>query len=73
MTFKDHPSIFAYDRVTDDITLKVICNFYDEQITLDEPISTDGMIVIHNYQDVSPQISVLRPYEAIVIAYRAKI
>lgn len=73
MTYKDHPSIFAYDRVTDDMRLKVICNFYGEQITLDEPISTDGNIVIHNYQNVSPQISVLRPYEAIAIAYRAKI
>ncbi len=64
--------IFAYTR-TDEHTKMLVCaNFTDEEVScplLDE--WKDGEVWIRNYED-GREGNVLRPYEAVIIAFTGK-
>ena len=64
--------IFAYTR-TDEHTKMLVCtNFTDEEVScplLDE--WKDGEVWIRNYED-DREGNVLRPYEAVIIAFTGK-
>ncbi|WP_306059658.1 glycoside hydrolase family 13 protein [Natronococcus wangiae] len=65
----DHPEVFAYRRTLEDETLLVVCNFFDDEPTVDLPplaAVEAPELVIGNYEGGEPGDGALelRPYEA---------
>jgi oligo-1,6-glucosidase len=64
LLFKDHPSLFAYERNWNGDTILVLCNFGAEDLKVD--LNLEGYhILLSNYENNNP--NVLRPYEAVVL------
>jgi len=62
-----HPDIFAYSKITDELTLTVISNFRNREIEF--PLGEYREIHCHNYPDllIRNHKIVLRPYESVVV------
>ena len=66
LLFADHPALFAYQRRLDDQVMTVLCNFYEEPLTLPAdavaslPLDT---LLLSNY-DTPADAAHFRPYEA---------
>ena len=68
----DHPSVFAYTRTLGDDQLIIVCSFAEQQIPYslpDEVREVEAHLLLSSYPD-SPdslqQLSILRPYEALI-------
>jgi len=62
---EDSDSIYAYERVLDDHTLTVACNWTDKETACDLFETTGGTELISNYKE--HKSGVLQPYEARVV------
>ena len=66
LLFADHPALFAYQRRLDDQVMTVLCNFYEEPLTLPAdavaPLPLDTLL-LGNY-DTPADAAHFRPYEA---------
>ncbi|WP_099224580.1 glycoside hydrolase family 13 protein [Listeria costaricensis] len=60
----DDETIFAYERVTANEKLVVLCNFSDKEQQYQPEMVTAGTLLMHNLP--APEIGILRPYEAVV-------
>jgi oligo-1,6-glucosidase len=64
LLFKDHPSLFAYERKWNEETVLVLCNFGTEDLKVD--LNLEGYhVLLSNYYNTNPNL--LRPYEAVVL------
>lgn len=61
-----HKSLFAYERTYKHETIKVYCNFYDQNISA-LSLDLSGQVILSNYTQTAQTIKELRPYEALVI------
>jgi len=66
MIYKDNPNIFAYYRKYENQKILVLCNFYEEELVLDNAFDYQS-IIISNYPIKETKISKLRAYESIVL------
>lgn len=66
LVMKDHPSIFAYKRTYQDQTILVLCNFYQDEVLLDQSIRYKELI-LSNYTNLDKLVTKLRPYEAVIL------
>ena len=66
LLFADHPALFAYQRRLGDQVMTVLCNFYEEPLTLPAgavaPLPLDTLL-LGNY-DTPADAAHFRPYEA---------
>ena len=66
LLFADHPALFAYQRRLDDQVTTVLCNFYEEPLTLPAdavtPLPLDTLL-LGNY-GTPADVAHFRPYEA---------
>ena len=66
LLFADHPALFAYQRRLDDQVMTVLCNFYEEPLTLPAdavtPLPLDTLL-LGNY-GTPADAAHFRPYEA---------
>lgn len=66
LLFADHPALFAYQRRLGDQVMTVLCNFYEEPLTLPAdavaPLPLDTLL-LDNY-DTPADAAHFRPYEA---------
>ena len=66
LLFADHPALFAYQRCLGDQVMTVLCNFYEEPLTLPAgavaPLPLDTLL-LGNY-DTPADAAHFRPYEA---------
>lgn len=69
LLLREDPNIFAYQRITPEETLIVLCNFSDEMVEIEDPKLLaqikDATIVITN-EEKNNSRSRLNPYEAVV-------
>ncbi|MFX3673568.1 MAG: alpha-glucosidase [Paenisporosarcina sp.] len=70
LLFKEHPQVFAYERRSHKENLLVICNFSDQEISLEDETmnkyTEKNELIIQNYTDVLGEKTVhLRPYETL--------
>ena len=74
MLFADHPALFAYQRRLGDQLMTVLCNFYEEPLTLPAaqvsalPLDT---LLLGNY-DAPADAAHFRPYEARIYLSKAE-
>ena len=74
LLFADHPALFAYQRRLDDQMMTVLCNFYEEPLTLPAaqvsalPLDT---LLLGNY-DAPADAAHFRPYEARIYLSKAE-
>lgn len=61
------PAVFAYQRQNDEMTLLVITNYTDEELTRHYALPDDAKLLISNYHDDAGDT--IRPYEAKVYQY----
>lgn len=72
LLFREHPSIFAYERNSEKEKLIVLCNFSGDELVLDDKAligeAAGAEVVVQNYKDIllGEERLVLRPYEAVV-------
>lgn len=66
----EHPAVYAYTRTLGEEKLLVICNFKEEEQTMEIPKDfreKGAEVMISNYGDAAlAQTMILRPYEAVV-------
>jgi oligo-1,6-glucosidase len=66
--FKDHPQLFAYERISEHEKLIVLCNFSDKEIVVKNEALLNELdqaeLIVNNYKEV--QIGCLRAYQALV-------
>ena len=71
---KEHPEVYAYQRVLDGEQAFIFNNFYahNQQITLPQAMD-QAQVLIKNYEDVqiSSTTLTLRPYESVVLYVKA--
>lgn len=72
---KDHPSIYAYKRFTNDETIIVINSFDDKNLKLDLSKFIIQDLILSNYKDLimNHRTLTLRPYESIVLKVEEKL
>ena len=74
LLFADHPALFAYQRRLGDQVMTVLCNFYEEPLTLPAaqvsalPLDT---LLLGNY-DAPADAAYFRPYEARIYLSKAE-
>ena len=74
LLFADHPALFAYQRRLGDQVMTVLCNFYEEPLTLPAAqVSTLplGALLLGNY-DAPADAAHFRPYEARIYLSKAE-
>ena len=70
LLYKDHPQLFAYERSSQTERILVLCNFSDQEITLEDDVinkyTEKNGIIVQNYPEVKVGKTVtLRPYEVL--------
>ena len=74
LLFADHPALFAYQRRLDDQVMTVLCNFYEEPLTLPAAQISAlplGTLLLGNY-DAPADAAHFRPYEARIYLSKAE-
>ncbi|WP_026832974.1 glycoside hydrolase family 13 protein [Exiguobacterium undae] len=68
LILEQHEQVFAYERHFQGKTLVVVCNFYDQPVSIILPGAENRIILSSNYKDSSLEVEevYLRPYEAII-------
>lgn len=66
MLYPEHPELFGYVREHEDRKIVVLCNFYSNEIALDNSIEGKA-VVISNSVVKKLKVSKLKPYEAVVL------
>ena len=74
LLFADHPALFAYQRRLGDQVMTVLCNFYEEPLTLPAAQVSAlplGTLLLGNY-DAPADAAHFRPYEARIYLSKAE-